>query len=204
MDVLIVDDEHWIASGLGSFLSSLGHEVQICTDSVSAVDAVSQSTNLDLVIADVAMEQLDGFRIALRVAALLGATPPRTLLMSGNDYIDRMTSMSPTMVIGLIRKPFSFLSLTPLIEFLEQTRTCCPGKLGAFCSARQLGSGLHRRKTDVLCDSGDYSTCPHYETACGRRVQEWISMGRNWQRLPGMQRIHSMDLGGTEKRTVRP
>ena len=119
------------------------------------------------------MPQLDGFRLALRVAAVLGMSPPRTLLMSGDNHAEQLTWASPAMVIGVLAKPFTASDLLPILDLLEQARRRCPGVLMPLCPCAGKGAtvGLIGRRR---CDTADYAACRFYSTTCGKSLQDWI------------------------------
>jgi CheY-like chemotaxis protein len=180
MKIFVVDDEKPLVDLVGGFLDRLNHTHREFTDPREALRAIDHT--VDLVIADVSMPQLDGFRLALRVAAVLGMSPPRTLLISGNDQAEQLKWASPSMVIGVLPKPFTCADLQSVLEVLQQTRSRCPGVLMPICpcGVNGVSSRLSKRRP---CDNSDYASCRFYGTACGKSLQQWIG-DRRWDLSP--------------------
>jgi hypothetical protein len=103
----------------------------------------------------------------------LGKTPPRTLLISGGEYLDRLRETLPDTVIGLMRKPPSITHFRRVVDALDLTRHRCPGLVYAELRGGRLPDE-HCRKSGV----GDgYAACVHYNTHCGAALREWINSG---------------------------
>jgi len=152
---------------LHSLLEQQGHQLVNFEDAAGLLTAITLSP-ADLVIADVAGDgDRDGLHIAMRASALLGSSPPKTLLLSHNGDISGLSALSPSILIGIAEYPNddSFLEL---LDCIELTRRRCPGALSGmgmcFC-----------RRTKLICRTADYATCDLYNEHCGRRFQNWVS-----------------------------
>jgi DNA-binding response OmpR family regulator len=161
------------------FMRRAGHEICCFTRPEEACRELGNN-GFDLVVTDVQMPGADGFDVAEKVAETLGTTPPKVLLISGyEDTRDRMKAFSPSVVIGLLQKPFGYHELVKVLSFLEEAQTCCPGVLKGFCShsRMQKGDGPLDWQTETTCCRYDYSDCPHYESECGVMLRQWIYNG---------------------------
>lgn len=169
MRILTIDDDPAALRVLAELLKRIGHTVNAYARPEDALAALYPG--VDLIISDVFMPALDGFALATRVAAVLGSAPPRTLLMSGGEYADRLRQSLPDTVIGLIRKPPSIAKLRIILDALSKTRTRCPG----LVIAELRGD----RQPDAEClahgEGRNYAACPHYNSKCGKMLREWIA-----------------------------
>jgi CheY-like chemotaxis protein len=183
---VLIDDDDVILKGLSLYLRQSGHDVFPFTDGPEALGFIHDRQDVELVVADVGLPGMDGFRVALRVMASLGSAPPRTLLISGDDHDRRLDGLSPALVIALVRKPFSFSAFARLLAAIQATRNACPGMLARFCV---WGYGFrnpspHAVPAGVPCRTPHYSECPYYDSGCGRRFRDWIHNSADWQDWP--------------------
>jgi len=175
MRIAVVDDDATVLTTVATLLTHLRHEVWPYRDPIQAVAGLAPV--LDLVISDIGMPEMDGFGVAEHVARAMGASPPRTVLMSGADYGDRLAFYPASLVMGILPKPVTRAALQMILDMGERSRTRCPGTFGPFCGepaatrrdARLPGLYPH------LCQTPDYATCPLYERVCGPRLRAWIA-----------------------------
>lgn len=175
MNILLIDDYPPFLLCITSFLRQQGHAVNSFTDPVAALANVSE--DVELVISDVMMPAMDGFRVAREVENLLGATRPRTLLTSSNDRGEEMLSIPPARVIGFVTKPALVPALRRLLPVLAETRHCCPGQLPALTDAATttaIGTQSCPQTNANLCHSDHYASCPRYNNQCGLRFRKWV------------------------------
>jgi phosphoribosyl 1,2-cyclic phosphodiesterase/CheY-like chemotaxis protein len=83
----VVDDDEFVGSVIGEFLTEAGHEVTRSRDSVAALQAILRAPP-DCVIADIMMPKLDGLQICreLRAQPALAATKIIMLSSKSFDY----------------------------------------------------------------------------------------------------------------------
>lgn len=178
MDIVLIDDDVNALTVTQLLLEGQGHAVMEYADPREALDALSDNGRVDLVVTDVQMDFLDGFEVAQKVAELRGTTPPMVLLISGYPSVKaRMHEIPPSVVIGLLPKPFEAAALARVMSVLEQSRTQCPGLVEPFC---QCKDDVPRQKDDTEagsrpCATIRYSECSHYNESCGRTLRLWIS-----------------------------
>jgi PAS domain S-box-containing protein len=80
--IMVVDDNVDAAETLGMLLGVYGHTVEVFHDPASAL-AAAQRLRPDLAVLDIGLPVLDGYELAARLRALLGAHPCRLIALSG-------------------------------------------------------------------------------------------------------------------------
>lgn len=102
--ILVVDDDDQLRRLLVECLRDLGWTVTAAASGAAALDMAQAEGPLDLVIADVAMPEMDGLTLALRLRAVRPALP--VLFMSGDeDAADLLPGEA------LLHKPFTMSAL---------------------------------------------------------------------------------------------
>jgi CheY-like chemotaxis protein len=177
MRVMLIDDDTDVLNIINLRLQCLGHSVAAFSDSRQALTTLQRGTT-DLVISDIKMPFADGFCVARHVAETLGTSPPRLLLISGTPDDRRLQEFPPSMIIGVLPKPFSHADLTQVLAMLEPTRSRCPGTLAGFCAfADKVGKpGVFGESAGCagVCGSTNYAECPHYDQHCGLALRNWV------------------------------
>jgi len=153
---------------LCTLLEQHRHQVTDFEDAAELLTRI-HAASTDLLIADVAGDgDRDGLHIAMRASALLGSSPPKTLLLTRNGDLSGLSTLSPSILIGIVEYPADTDSFMELIDCIELTRRRCPGALSGmgmcFC-----------RRTKLICRTADYTQCELYNEHCGRRFQNWVS-----------------------------
>jgi DNA-binding response OmpR family regulator len=88
MDILLVDDDVEILTGLGRGLRAAGHSVATARDGLAGLDA-ALATPPQVILADVMMPGLNGFQLCRRLRADPRTAAVPILLMSGKvDPVD--------------------------------------------------------------------------------------------------------------------
>src|SRR5690606_5082238 len=80
--ILVVDDNEDAAASLALLLSHAGHDVRDVRDARSALD-VARSFGPDVVLLDVGLPDMDGWELARRLRAQLGAADLKLIAISG-------------------------------------------------------------------------------------------------------------------------
>lgn len=175
---MLIDDDVSLLDLLVCLMRRMGHQASGYSDPMQALSKLAWDT--DLVISDVSMSGLDGFDVAERVQTMLGTHFPKTLLVSGGGHQVRLERCPPSLVIGLLPKPFTVTSLSPLISLLAQTRSQCPGTQGLYCSHAAKDPGKRRpvyAGQGRICYTSDYAKCPYYNLECGQALRLFIQRG---------------------------
>jgi DNA-binding response OmpR family regulator len=113
--VLVVEDNADIALGLRNNLEIEGYEVEVAADGRAGLDA-AQARRPDLVILDLMLPGLDGFRV---LKALRGSEscPPVLILTARGEEADKVRGLK----LGAddyVTKPFGLLELLARVEAL--------------------------------------------------------------------------------------
>ena len=156
MKVMLVDDDPSTLRVTQVMLRSMGHATVEFEDPVRALASLAEQP-VDLVISDVKMPGLDGFAVAERVADILGASPPRVLLMTGIGDIDvQLDAAPPAVVIGVLAKPFDRNELSRVVGLIDATRTRCPGLLAPLCLYAPEDASAPAPAVNGLCNTPRY------------------------------------------------
>ena len=81
MRVLVVEDNEKTASAIAVILRAAGHEVEVATDGPAAVSA-AETKFPDVVLLDIGLPGMDGWRVAEKLQALLGEKRPLLVAVS--------------------------------------------------------------------------------------------------------------------------
>ena len=194
MRIMLIDDDATILGITTLLLRRMGHDVLSFNDPRQALASLPNS-GADLIVSDILMPDLSGFDVAARVAETLGTVPPRVLLVSGyHDMRERMEETPPSVVIGVLPKPFAFSDLSKVISVLERARDRCPGTLHSFCPHARKDEPGQTGCADP-CHSPSYATCPHYDSLCGKELRHWIrTQGTGATGWGGSQAIRPVEI----------
>lgn len=113
LSVLVVDDDSLVLNSTTLLLEDLGHQVICASSGIEALQCFNRAQAIDLMIADVAMPQMDGAQLAEAVRKLRPGMP----IILATGYAQRLEGLAA----GLPRllKPYSQLQLA---EALALTR----------------------------------------------------------------------------------
>lgn len=108
--VLVVDDEPMVRFMVADELAHLGCLVQEADDGLQALEALSRSDDLDLVVTDIRMPHMDGWTLAERARELRPSLP--VLYVTG--YSD--VASRPVPGAEVLAKPFMPSQLVAAVE----------------------------------------------------------------------------------------
>jgi DNA-binding response OmpR family regulator len=109
--IMLVDDDRTLLELLGDYLGRLGHEVSGFADGASALSAIVVAPP-DLVILDVTMPGLDGWRVLARIRTT--SRVPVIMLTARSDEPDVLRGFAGG-ADDYVTKPFSFAQLAARI-----------------------------------------------------------------------------------------
>lgn len=93
--VLVVDDNRDAAEMLAEVLQAVGHEVMVAGDAAEALSLVRGTFKPEVAVLDIGLPVMDGYGLASRLRAELGAAAPRLIAVSGyGQQRDRERSAS--------------------------------------------------------------------------------------------------------------
>jgi CheY-like chemotaxis protein len=105
--ILVVDDEEDIREILKLLLSSLCEKVLVATSGKDAIKILEQD-QVDLIISDMKMPEIDGFKLLEHVIRESGQHKPQFIFISGGVDLDaRQEKTINEHTQGIISKPFS-------------------------------------------------------------------------------------------------
>jgi two-component system alkaline phosphatase synthesis response regulator PhoP len=113
--ILVVEDNADLAFGLRNNLEIEGHEVQLAGDGRDGLEQIRRG-GLDLVILDLMLPEMDGFRV-LRTLRQEGTTTPVLILTARGEEADKVRGLR----LGAndyVTKPFGLLELLARVEVL--------------------------------------------------------------------------------------
>jgi DNA-binding response OmpR family regulator len=122
--VLVVEDNSDLATGLRNNLEIEGHEVEVAGDGRAGL-AAARARRPDLVILDLMLPQLDGFRV-LRSLREQPDGPPVLILTARGEEADKVRGLRMG-ADDYVTKPFGLLELLARVEaLLRRTRKPSP------------------------------------------------------------------------------
>jgi CheY-like chemotaxis protein len=110
--VLVIDDEPLVRSHLRRLLTQHGFTVEDAADGVSGLEAIYR-TRPDVVLLDMMMPGLDGVDVVQRLRETAVDVP--VVLCSGNLDALRERGLDPSLVQGILQKPFDQTQLLAAI-----------------------------------------------------------------------------------------
>ena len=109
--ILIVEDDAHIAKMIATTLELAGYQSEICTDGLSAIDAIENDI-FDLVLLDIMLPKLDGFGVMERIQ---NKNIPVIFLTALQDVCDKVKGLRMG-AEDYIVKPFEAMELLARIE----------------------------------------------------------------------------------------
>ena len=109
--ILIVEDDAHIAKMIATTLELAGYQSEICTDGLSAIDAIENDI-FDLVLLDIMLPKLDGFGVMERIK---NKNIPVIFLTALQDVCDKVKGLRMG-AEDYIVKPFEAMELLARIE----------------------------------------------------------------------------------------
>lgn len=110
--LLVVDDDPNVGRSLVLLLESLGHEVVLERNALSAIDLVrTAEPPFDLVLTDLSMPTLDGIALATRLASLDHERCRAVVLVSGGEIPLAQNVLHRARIAAILPKPFTLKDL---------------------------------------------------------------------------------------------
>ena len=138
-EVWVVEDDRSLLQGIVTLLKANGVDARGFSDPGSALEA-ALSTPPRVLITDFAMPALSGVELARELRTRLGASCPRLVLVTGSE----LRRVELTLFDQLVRKPFRFAELLPLVE----------GYLAPRPGARRPSSEVRLRRAGSIGRAG--------------------------------------------------
>jgi two-component system cell cycle response regulator CpdR len=110
--ILVAEHEVAVREFIRRVLEQRGHEVVVVSDGTDAVVKLARLP-FDLLLADVAMPNMDGVELSLKVARDF---PDLPMLMMSNDTVQRRRSHDIGSIMVILQKPFTMVALNEAVE----------------------------------------------------------------------------------------
>jgi CheY-like chemotaxis protein len=118
--ILVAEDDRAVREFVSRALLKSGHDVTAVADGVQALEAL-QTTVFDMLLADIAMPEMDGVTLALKVAKDFPDLP--ILLMTGYAAERQRADNLDALIHDVIAKPFTLQQISALAaDVLERGR----------------------------------------------------------------------------------
>ena len=110
--ILVAEHEVPVREFIRRVLEQRGHEVVVVNDGTDAVVKLARLP-FDLLLADVAMPNMDGVELSLKVARDF---PDLPILMMSSETIQRRRSHDINSIMVILQKPFTMVALNEAVE----------------------------------------------------------------------------------------
>jgi two-component system cell cycle response regulator CpdR len=110
--ILVAEHEVPVREFIRRVLEQRGHEVVVVNDGTDAVVKLARLP-FDLLLADVAMPNMDGVELSLKVARDF---PDLPVLMMSKEAIQRRRSHDINSIMVILQKPFTMVALNEAVE----------------------------------------------------------------------------------------
>src|SRR6516165_3635521 len=118
--LLVVDDERNIRVRLAGFLENCGHSVQTAETGKQALDLLSRSGQLDLVLTDYKLAELNGLELLQQIKRQAPETP--VILMTAYGTIENAVAAMKAGAYDYLAKPFSLEQIQHVVERALETQ----------------------------------------------------------------------------------
>ena len=142
--VLVIEDNHNLALGLRTNLEFEGHEADIAGDGTSGMIR-ARTRSYDLLVLDLMLPALDGFKV-LETLRAEGVTTPVLVLTARGDEEDKVRGLRGG-ADDYVTKPFALRELLARIEaLLRRSRPSPegPARGGGLAFRRRRGESQHQ------------------------------------------------------------
>ena len=103
--ILVVDDDHLVATAMAAALSAEGHQVDIASDGVAALARIAART-YDAILTDVRMPRLDGPGLYQEIGRVRPDLLSRVVFVTGDMLSSSTHDFIHTVGAPCVRKPF--------------------------------------------------------------------------------------------------
>ena len=135
--ILLVEDNRDLAFGLRNNLEIEGYDVEVAHDGVTGLQSFS-SAKPDLVILDIMLPQLDGFRVLKKLRQDDRGTPVLLLTAKGEEF-DKVRGLRMG-ADDYVTKPFGLLELLARVEALLRRAQAPPSASGHGREVHHFGN----------------------------------------------------------------
>ncbi|MFJ5151951.1 response regulator [Streptomyces sp. NPDC088353] len=179
MRLLIVEDEKRLATALARGLAAEGFAVDLAHDGLTGLH-MTQEQDYDLIVLDIMLPGLNGYRICAQLRAAGDDTPILMLTAKDGEY-DEAEGLD-TGADDYLTKPFSYVVLQARIRALlrRRTRGGSPvlriGDLTVDLAARRV----ERAGADVTLTAKEFAVLEHLALRAGQVVSKTDILDHVW------------------------
>ncbi|WP_435228390.1 response regulator transcription factor [Streptomyces sp. Tue6028] len=179
MRLLIVEDERRLAMALARGLAAEGYAVDTAHDGVTGL-RLAQERDYDLILLDIMLPGLNGYRICAQLRAAGDDTPILMLTAKDGEY-DEAEGLD-TGADDYLTKPFSYVVLQARVRALlrRRTRGGAPvlriGDLTVDPDSRRVD----RSGTEVVLTAKEFAVLEHLALHAGQVVSKADILGGVW------------------------
>ena len=117
--VLLVDDDLLVLLSLRRVLErGGGFDVVLCSSGLDALTLIERGKRFDVLITDLAMPDLRGSELLLRIAALDPGLAARALVLTGEPLEDAVSELRASAGVRMMAKPFDLARLCEVVDAL--------------------------------------------------------------------------------------
>ncbi|MFF4794913.1 MULTISPECIES: response regulator [unclassified Streptomyces] len=179
MRLLIVEDEKRLATALARGLAAEGFAVDLAHDGVTGLH-MTQDQDYDLIVLDIMLPGLNGYRICAQLRAAGDDTPILMLTAKDGEY-DEAEGLD-TGADDYLTKPFSYVVLQARIRALLRRRTrgrppvLRIGDLTVDPAARRV----ERAGADITLTAKEFAVLEHLAVRAGQVVSKKDILDHVW------------------------
>ncbi|MGW7350161.1 response regulator transcription factor [Streptomyces sp. NPDC054784] len=179
MRLLIVEDERRLALSLAKGLTAEGFAVDVVHDGLEGLHLAGEGT-YDLVILDIMLPGMNGYRVCAALRAAGHETPILMLTAKDGEY-DEAEGLD-TGADDYLTKPFSYVVLVARVRALLRRRTRAGaavlrvGELTVDPGSRQVSVGAR----EVVLTAKEFAVLEHLATRAGEVVSKSEILEHAW------------------------
>ena len=119
--ILIAEDEPYIAASLEFLLDNDGYQTQIARDGMTAL-AIAKASPPDLIVLDLMLPKLSGLEVAAAIRANVADRQPKILMLTARGGAGDVARSRLAGVDAYLVKPFSTKELLESVRHLLATK----------------------------------------------------------------------------------
>ncbi|MER6211772.1 response regulator transcription factor [Streptomyces sp. NPDC001642] len=180
MRLLIVEDERRLAAALARGLSAEGFVVDVAHDGLAGL-RLAQDRDYDLIVLDIMLPGLNGYRICARLRAEGDETPILVLTAKDGEY-DEAEGLD-TGADDYLTKPFSYVVLQARIRALLRRRNragTAPVLRFGDLAVDQAARRVERAGTDIALTAREFAVLEHLALHAGQVVSKSDILAQVW------------------------
>ncbi len=123
MNILLIEDDYLVRTGLGMVLLEWGYSVTGAKNGEDALKGIHENQSFDLIICDIFMPELSGPGLLLKLKKIYPQNFPKVLVMSAVKNPDEFLKKIEVKYDAFIPKPIDFMHLKNVLANLLGTKS---------------------------------------------------------------------------------